>query len=145
MVRNKYPMARNHLIFYFNKKKLLILRKRKKLAESKINVLTPLASNREIPSTMLLDNYKQMIDIAGQYNLYGSFNESVANLIDSNKLNLPSILPPFDINVQALKNLCGVSTISVPSPTLVHSLQVQLFRFDHQHHQQKLLNTRGQH
>ena len=26
-----------------------------------------------------------------------------------------------------------------------HSLQVQLFRFDHQHHQQKLLNTRGQH
>ena len=110
---------RNHLIFYFNKKKLLILRKRKKLAESKINVLTPLASNREIPSTMLLDNYKQMIDIAGQYNLYGSFNESVANLIDSNKLNLPSILPPFDINVQALKNLCGVSTISVPSPTLV--------------------------
>ena len=57
-----------------------------------------------------------MIDIAGQYNLYGSFNESVVGLIDSNRLNLPTILPPFDINAQALKNLCGVNTPAIQAP-----------------------------
>ena len=105
---------RNNIIFYFNKKKLAILAKRKKLADTKIEVLTPLAKSNEIPATMLLDNYKQLIDIAGQYNLYGSFNESVAGLLDTSTLNIPHLLPPFDVNIQALKNLCGVAAPKTP-------------------------------
>jgi hypothetical protein len=53
-----------------------------------------------------------MIDIAGQYNLYGSFNKSVKGLLDTTQLHFPELLPPFDINVQALKNICSITTTS---------------------------------
>jgi hypothetical protein len=106
---------KNNIIYYFNQKKLKILLERQGIAEQKLEILNRLAQSNQIPATLLLDNYQQLIDVAGQFNLYQSFNTSVKSFIDTSVIQLESLLPAFDINVEALKNICGMSQTPLPT------------------------------
>jgi len=106
-------LYKNNIIYYFNQKKLQILLERQSIAEEKLEILNRLTKSNQIPATLLLDNYQQLIDVAGQFNLYQSFNASVKTFIDTNALNIEQLLPAFDINVEALKNICGINHSTV--------------------------------
>lgn len=99
---------RNQIIYYFNKKKVEVLKARLDISNSKMDILTDLAESGEIRTTMLLEAHKQMIEINGQFNLYASFNEGLKTMLDTNRITTKRLLPPFDVNVVALKALSGM-------------------------------------
>lgn len=99
---------RNQIIYYFNKKKVEVLKTRKDISNSKMDVLTDLAESGEIRTTMLLEAHSQMIEINGQFNLYASFNDGLKTMLDTNRITTNRLLPPFDVNVVALRSLSGM-------------------------------------
>lgn len=115
LLENKYANSgkisyenRNQIIYYFNKKKVEILKARLDISNSKMDVLTDLAESGEIRTTMLLEAHKQMIEINGQFNLYAAFNEGLKSMLDTNRITTKRLLPPFDVNVVALRALSGM-------------------------------------
>ncbi len=99
---------RNQIIYYFNKKKVEVLKARLDISNSKMDILTDLAESGEIRTTMLLEAHKQAIEINGQFNLYASFNEGLKTMLDTNRITTKRLLPPFDVNVVALRALSGM-------------------------------------
>ena len=99
---------RNQIIYYFNKKKVEVLKARLDIANSKMDILTDLAESGEIRTTMLLEAHKQMIEINGQFNLYAAFNEGLKSMLDTNRITTKRLLPPFDVNVVSLRALSGM-------------------------------------
>ncbi|MEN9943579.1 MAG: hypothetical protein RLZZ91_1580 [Bacteroidota bacterium] len=99
---------RNQIIYYFNKKKVEVLKARLDISNSKMEILTDLAESGEIRTTMLLEAHKQAIEINGQFNLYASFNEGLKTMLDTNRITTKRLLPPFDVNVVALRALSGM-------------------------------------
>lgn len=99
---------RNQIIYYFNKKKVEVLKTRLDISNGKMDVLTDLAESGEIRTTMLLEAHKQMIEINGQFNLYAAFNEGLKSMLDTNRITTKRLLPPFDVNVVALRALSGM-------------------------------------
>lgn len=73
-----------------------------------MDILTDLAESGEIRTTMLLEAHKQMIEINGQFNLYASFNEGLKTMLDTNRITTKRLLPPFDVNIVALRALSGM-------------------------------------
>jgi hypothetical protein len=99
---------RNQIIYYFNKKKVEVLKMRKDISNKKMDVLTQLAESGEIRTTMLLEAHSRTIEINGQFNLYASFNDGVKTLLDTNRITTKRLLPPFDVNVVVLRALSGM-------------------------------------
>jgi hypothetical protein len=99
---------RNQIIYYFNKKKVEVLKVRLDISNSKMDVLTDLAESGEIKTTMLLEAHKQMIEINGQFNLYAAFNDGLKTMLDTNRITTRRLLPPFDVNVTSLRALSGM-------------------------------------
>jgi len=99
---------RNQIIYYFNKKKVEVLKARLDISNSKMDILTDLAETGEIRTTMLLEAHKQMIEINGQFNLYASFNDGLKTMLDTNRITTKRLLPPFDVNVVSLRALSGM-------------------------------------
>jgi hypothetical protein len=99
---------RNQIIYYFNKKKVEVLKARLDISNSKMDILTDLAESGEIRTTMLLEAHKQMIEINGQFNLYASFNEGLKTMLDTNRITTKRLLPPFDVNIVSLRALSGM-------------------------------------
>jgi hypothetical protein len=99
---------RNQIIYYFNKKKVEVLKSRLEISNAKMNVLTELAESGEIKTAMLLEAHKQMIEINGQFNLYASFNEGLSAVLDTSRIDTKHLLPPFDINVASLRAIAGL-------------------------------------
>lgn len=99
---------RNQIIYYFNKKKVEVLKERLDISNSKMDILTDLAETGEIRTTMLLEAHKQMIEINGQFNLYASFNDGLKTMLDTNRITTKRLLPPFDVNVVSLRALSGM-------------------------------------
>jgi len=110
---------RNQIIFYFNKKKVEVLKSRLEISNAKMDVLTDLAESGEIKTTMLLDAHRQMIEINGQFNLYAAFNDGLKSMLDTNRITTKRLLPPFDINVVSLRALAGMKY----NPTKMMELQ----------------------
>lgn len=115
LLENKYANSgkisyenRNQIIYYFNKKKVEVLKTRLDISNSKMDVLTDLAESGEIRTSMLLEAHKQMIEINGQFNLYAAFNEGLKSMLDTNRITTKRLLPPFDVNVVALRALSGM-------------------------------------
>lgn len=99
---------RNQIIYYFNKKKVEVLKARLEISNNKMDILTDLAESGEIRTTMLLEAHKQMIEINGQFNLYASFNDGLKTMLDTNRITTKRLLPPFDVNVVSLRALSGM-------------------------------------
>ena len=99
---------RNQIIYYFNKKKVEVLKARLDISNNKMDVLTDLAESGEIRTTMLLEAHKQMIEINGQFNLYASFNDGLKTMLDTNRITTKRLLPPFDVNIVSLRALSGM-------------------------------------
>ena len=99
---------RNQIIYYFNKKKVEVLKMRKDISNKKMDVLTQLAESGEIRTTMLLEAHSRTIEINGQFNLYASFNDGVKTILDTNRITTKRLLPPFDVNVVVLRALSGM-------------------------------------
>ena len=99
---------RNQIIYYFNKKKVEVLKTRLDISNNKMDVLTDLAETGEIRTTMLLEAHRQMIEINGQFNLYASFNEGLKTMLDTNRITTKRLLPPFDVNIVSLRALSGM-------------------------------------
>ena len=99
---------RNQIIYYFNKKKVDVLKARLEISNNKMDVLTDLAETGEIRTTMLLEAHRQMIEINGQFNLYASFNEGLKTMLDTNRITTKRLLPPFDVNIVSLRALSGM-------------------------------------
>ena len=99
---------RNQIIYYFNKKKVEVLKTRLDISNSKMDILTDLAESGEIRTTMLLDAHRRMIEINGQFNLYASFNDGMKSMLDTNRITTKRLLPPFDVNVVSLRALSGM-------------------------------------
>jgi len=99
---------RNQIIYYFNKKKVEVLKTRSGLSNIKMDILTDLAESGEIRTTMLLAAHSQMIEINGQFNLYASFNDGLKTMLDTNRITTQRLLPPFDVNVVALRAISGM-------------------------------------
>ena len=99
---------RNQIIYYFNKKKVEVLKMRKDISNKKMDVLTELAESGEIRTTMLLEAHSSTIEINGQFNLYASFNDGLKTLLDTNRITTKRLLPPFDVNVVVLRALSGM-------------------------------------
>jgi len=99
---------RNQIIYYFNKKKVEVLKARLDISNSKMDILTDLAETGEIKTTMLLEAHRQMIEINGQFNLYASFNEGLKTMLDTNRITTKRLLPPFDVNIVSLRALSGM-------------------------------------
>lgn len=110
---------RNQIIFYFNKKKVEILKARLEISNAKMDVLTDLAESGEIKTTMLLEAHSQMIEINGQFNLYAAFNDGLKSMLDTNRITTKRLLPPFDVNVVSLRALAGMKY----NPTKMMELQ----------------------
>lgn len=99
---------RNQIIYYFNKKKVEVLKARLDISNSKMDILTDLAESGEIRTTMLLEAHKQMIEINGQFNLYAAFNDGLKTMLDTNRITTKRLLPPFDVNIVSLRALSGM-------------------------------------
>jgi hypothetical protein len=99
---------RNQIIYYFNKKKVEVLKSRLDISNNKMDVLTDLAETGEIRTTMLLEAHRQMIEINGQFNLYASFNDGLKTMLDTNRITTKRLLPPFDVNIVSLRALSGM-------------------------------------
>jgi hypothetical protein len=99
---------RNQIIYYFNKKKVEVLKARLDISNNKMDVLTDLAESGEIRTTMLLEAHKQMIEINGQFNLYASFNDGLKTMLDTNRITTKRLLPPFDVNIVSLRAISGM-------------------------------------
>lgn len=99
---------RNQIIYYFNKKKVEVLKTRLEISNNKMDILTDLAESGEIRTTMLLDAHRRMIEINGQFNLYASFNDGMKSMLDTNRITTKRLLPPFDVNVVTLRALSGM-------------------------------------
>ncbi len=110
---------RNQIIYYFNKKKVEVLKKRLDISNSKMDILTDLAESGEIRTTMLLEAHKEMIEINGQFNLYAAFNDGLKSMLDTNRITTSRLLPPFDVNVVSLRAISGMQY----NPTKMLDLQ----------------------
>ena len=99
---------RNQIIYYFNKKKVEVLKARLEISNAKMSVLTDLAESGEIKTAMLLEAHKQMIEINGQFNLYASFNDGLKTMLDTSRLTTTHLLPPFDVNIVSLRAIAGM-------------------------------------
>ncbi|TND08076.1 MAG: hypothetical protein FD123_2630 [Bacteroidetes bacterium] len=113
----------NSIIYAFNIQKTVLLEKRKKISEEKLNTIGELYYLHQVPNTKFMESLQQQVQISSQYQLYKAYNDQLNTII--NPATLPAgMLPAFDIDQEKLLLLAGIH----PSADSIRMLVSENFR-----------------
>lgn len=92
----------NQCIYWFNTRKMAVLKQRQDLLNQEMEVLEKLYFAKKISKEHLLKNQTRLAEINGMKGIYEAYNQYISPQFDSTLLNAP--IPLFDLNYEILMN-----------------------------------------